>query len=74
MSADLDLPKGKWPFAPLGEVCDIIIGRTPSRSRPEFWRGALPWLSIADMNQGREVRVELRSESLRLAQQNRAVA
>lgn len=39
----------------LGDVCDIIIGRTPARKDPSFWGGELPWLSIADMNQGRNI-------------------
>lgn len=42
-----------WPTEPLGDLCDIVIGRTPSRNQPEFWDGEQPWLSIADMNQGR---------------------
>lgn len=46
-----------WPTRPLGELCTLEIGKTPSRANPEFWRdGALPWLSIADMNQGRQLR------------------
>ncbi|WP_336870697.1 restriction endonuclease subunit S [Rhodococcus qingshengii] len=44
-----------WPSAPLGDLCTITIGRTPSRSRRDFWGVGLNWLSIADMNQGREV-------------------
>ena len=36
----------------LGEVCDVIIGRTPDRSRRDFWGQGFPWLSIADMSQG----------------------
>lgn len=45
-----------WPTEPLGSLCDVVIGRTPSRNRPDFWGGDLPWLSIADMNQGRSIR------------------
>lgn len=45
-----------WPTEPLGNLCDIVIGRTPSRNRPELWGGEHPWLSIADMNQGRLIR------------------
>jgi type I restriction enzyme S subunit len=38
----------------LDDLCDIEVGKTPSRAEPAFWRdGTLPWLSIADMNQGR---------------------
>lgn len=38
----------------LDEICDIRIGRTPSRSEQRYWGKGYPWLSIADMNQGRE--------------------
>lgn len=34
------------------EVCDILVGRTPSRYNPVYWGTGFPWLSIADMNQG----------------------
>ena len=39
----------------LTELCDINVGRTPSRDNPAFWGIGAPWLSIADMNQGREI-------------------
>lgn len=42
-----------WPTLPLAELCEINIGRTPARHRPEYWSAGIPWLSIADMNQGR---------------------
>ena len=41
-----------WPAKALGDICEITVGRTPSRSNPEFWGPGEPWLSIADMNQG----------------------
>lgn len=45
-----------WQSAALGDLCDIEIGKTPSRAEPSYWRdGTLPWLSIADMNQGRRL-------------------
>ncbi|OKH12327.1 restriction endonuclease subunit S [[Limnothrix rosea] IAM M-220] len=39
----------------LSDICDIQIGRTPSRSKLEFWGGSLPWLSIADMGKSRDI-------------------
>ncbi len=42
----------KWPVAPLGDLCDVQIGKTPPRARKEYWGAGSPWLSIADMNQG----------------------
>lgn len=44
-----------WPSAPLEELCEINVGRTPSRSTAEYWGGDQPWLSIADMSQGRTI-------------------
>ena len=45
-----------WRSWPLVELCEINIGRTPSRNSPEYWGAGWPWLSIADMNQGRRLR------------------
>lgn len=45
----------KWPEVRLGEVCDVQIGKTPPRARPEYWGPGHPWLSISDMNQGRDL-------------------
>lgn len=42
-----------WTAVPLGELCEINIGRTPSRHQVDYWGAGYPWLSIADMNQGR---------------------
>ena len=47
---------GAWPTALLGDLCEIRIGRTPARAQREYWNGEVPWLSIADMNQGRYLR------------------
>ncbi|PTA46434.1 restriction endonuclease subunit S [Micromonospora sp. RP3T] len=44
-----------WTSAPLGEICEINVGRTPSRNRRDYWGEGAPWLSIADMNQGRNL-------------------
>jgi Type I restriction modification DNA specificity domain len=40
----------KWPSAALGDLCEIVIGRTPRRDSPEYWHGTLPWVTIADLN------------------------
>lgn len=41
-------PKG-WIAKPLGQLVDVISGGTPPKSVPEFWRGAIPWVSPKDM-------------------------
>lgn len=44
-----------WPKRSLGEICDIRIGRTPPRREQKYWGTGQAWLSIADMNQGRDL-------------------
>ncbi len=36
---------------PLGDICHIRIGRTPSRANPDYWNGPHPWASISDLDQ-----------------------
>ncbi len=42
-----------WPLVDLSKVCDINIGKTPARADSKYWGKGYPWLSIADMNQGK---------------------
>lgn len=37
----------------LGEVVDFYSGGTPSKSRPAFWQGDVPWFSAKDMKKPR---------------------
>lgn len=46
-----------WRKERLGALCEITIGKTPTRARPDFWGPGHPWLSIADMSQGRYLSV-----------------
>lgn len=39
--------------AALGDLCEITVGRTPSRDELSYWGPGELWLSIADMNQGK---------------------
>lgn len=47
-----------WPRMQLGAVCSVTAGGTPSRSRPDFYGGAIPWVKIGDMLQGRILATE----------------
>src|ERR1700731_3660113 len=33
----------------LGEVCRVIGGGTPSKNRPEYYSGNIPWATVRDM-------------------------
>lgn len=45
----------KYPLVKLGEVCNILIGGTPSRSNSQYFTGHNLWVSIAEM-QGNVIR------------------
>lgn len=34
----------------LSELMDVIGGGTPKTSKPEYWNGDIPWLSVKDFN------------------------
>lgn len=38
-----------WGKVRLGDICEINMGKTPSRSNSTYWNGYLPWVSIADL-------------------------
>ncbi|WP_020395619.1 restriction endonuclease subunit S [Thiolinea disciformis] len=38
-----------WNYKPLGEVCDVIGGGTPSKENPIFYTGDIPWATVRDM-------------------------
>lgn len=38
----------------LYEIIDLIGGGTPKTSIPEYWDGDIPWLSVADFNNGKK--------------------
>lgn len=40
-----------WETRCLGDVCDLATGGTPSRARPDFFGGEIPWLVSGDINQ-----------------------
>jgi type I restriction enzyme S subunit len=42
----------RWPVKPLGEVCDVRIGRTPRRDDPRFWGGNAVWVTVRELNGG----------------------
>ncbi|MEX1213720.1 restriction endonuclease subunit S [Saccharospirillum sp.] len=41
----------QWVSVPLNEVIQRIVGGgTPSKAKPEYYRGEIPWMSVKDMN------------------------
>ena len=42
-----------WEERTLGEVCEIIGGGTPSKSKKMFYGGNIPWATVRDMHSSR---------------------
>ncbi len=42
-----ELPEG-WAWVPLLRIAKQETGHTPSRSRPDYWDGGVPWIGIRD--------------------------
>jgi type I restriction enzyme S subunit len=42
----------KWEEKKLGILTDIVVGGTPSTNIPEYWDGAIPWLSSGELKNG----------------------
>ena len=42
-----------WEVVPLFDVCRFQSGGTPSKQKPEFWQGTIPWVSPKDMKRPR---------------------
>jgi len=41
-------PKG-WKWRHLAEIARLESGHTPSRRRPDWWGGGIPWLALPDI-------------------------
>jgi type I restriction enzyme, S subunit len=42
-----------WPLVTIHDVCSLVSGGTPSKQKPEFWSGCIPWASPKDMKKPR---------------------
>ena len=38
-----------WDVVRLGEVCAVVGGTTPSRGRPDYWGGDVPWVVPSEL-------------------------
>lgn len=43
---------GEWQHMSFADAIDIISGGTPKTTVPDYWNGDIPWLSVADFNNG----------------------
>lgn len=38
-----------WEEKKLGEVCDVVVGGTPSTSNAEYWNGSIGWIGSGEL-------------------------
>jgi type I restriction enzyme S subunit len=43
--------KKGWEMKPLGEICKIVGGGTPSKKNEKYYNGNIPWATVRDMSQ-----------------------
>ena len=46
-----ELPEG-WVWATLGQCFNVKVGATPSRKKPTYWNGSIPWASSGEVQFG----------------------
>ena len=44
----MQLPEG-WAWSQLGQAFSVYVGATPSRKKPEYWDGAISWVSSGEV-------------------------
>ena len=63
------LPSG-WRWVRLGEVCETTSGGTPSRKKPEYFGGNIPWVKSGELNDSIIVDTEEKITELGLKNSN----
>ena len=62
------IPK-EWKTEPLGNLCEIASGGTPSRVKDNFWGGSIPWIKTGEIKYNKIFETEeyITEEGLRLS-------
>ncbi|AHK80691.1 restriction modification system DNA specificity protein, partial [Ectothiorhodospira haloalkaliphila] len=52
--------RGDWALKPLGDVCTVIGGGTPSKRNSAYFDGDIPWATVRDMKEENLSRTEFK--------------
>jgi type I restriction enzyme S subunit len=55
-----EIPEG-WSIVEVGKQFKVTLGGTPSRNKPEFWDGEIPWINSGKVN---DLRIIEKSEGI----------
>lgn len=50
------VPTG-WIHTTIGDVYQVVGGGTPSTARQEYWKGTIPWITSADIQGVRDIKI-----------------
>jgi type I restriction enzyme S subunit len=53
-----------WQWSALTDLARLESGHTPSRSHPEYWGGAIPWIGIQDARKHHGERIDGTSQTI----------
>ncbi len=53
-----------WPVIKIGEICKIVSGSTPSRTKPELWNGDISWITPKDLDESRILELHSSPETI----------
>ena len=51
VSEEYGLGNERWEMRPLSELMEPVLGKTPKRSKNEYWSGDIQWASAKDISQ-----------------------
>jgi type I restriction enzyme S subunit len=51
--SELGLIPKEWTVRTIGSLCDVLLGGTPSRARPDYWNGNIPWINSGKVKEFR---------------------
>lgn len=49
VASEMSIPPDGWSWRPLRDLARLETGHTPSRSRPDWWGGDIPWIALPDI-------------------------
>lgn len=64
MSTATTTPPTPWPTVKLGDVCEVVLGGTPSTKIEDYWGDDVNWLTPSDMGKIEGIYVESTSRKI----------
>lgn len=49
-STEAGLIPEDWNLVSLGQIADVSAGGTPSRAKPDYWNGGIPWVTTSEVD------------------------